>query len=384
MRRISSALGDAFKKGDMFLLFLCLIATGFGCVCIASATNYMGSSRFIIVQLAATAIGIVCYFLLTCVDVEIIAERKELLFVFNVFLILLLIPFGTDGGTGNRSWLDLPGFPVMIQPAEICKISFTILLAKVMSNHKNHISHPKSVLHMAAHMIFLVGLIVVISRDDGVALIFVFIFIIMAFAGGVSLWWFVGGAGALAAAMPLIWTKVMDGYQRQRILMIFDPTVDPDGQGIRWQTVRSLRSLTGGGLSGQGLFHGSRTQSGVLFAQHTDFIFSSIGEELGLIGCLFTLFLLCAIIGRCIYVGLKTPSYLGRMVCIGTAAAMIFQVLVNIGMCIGVMPVIGLTLPFISYGGSSIVSMYLAMGVVSSVRAHPGGGIKSAYIQPRY
>ncbi len=373
MQRIVRILRNFGKKGDLLLLFLCLLATGFGCVVISSATHYLGSSRFLTVQLAATALGVLFYVLLTSMDLEGLAEHRELLFLFNALLLLLLIPFGTDGGTGNRSWLDIPGFPVNIQPAEICKITFTILLAKVMQVHQSRISSFRSVLAMAFQLVFLVGLNMVLSRDAGVSLIFVFIFLVMAFVGGVKLWWFLGGIGALCLAAPYAWTHLFQDYQKNRILVIFDPTID---------FAQSLRSLTGGGLSGQGLFQGSRTQVGALNAQHTDFIFSAIGEELGLLGCAFTLLLLGAVVFRVIYVGLKTPDYLSRLVCLGTGAALIFQVCVNVGMCLGVAPVIGLTLPFISYGGSSIVSMYLAMGVVSSVHAHPRPEARSRYVQP--
>lgn len=382
MQRIVRILRNFGKKGDLLLLFLCLLATGFGCVVISSATGYLGSSRFLMVQLAATALGVLFYVLLTSMDLEGLAEHRELLFLFNALLLLLLIPFGTDGGTGNRSWLDIPGFPVNIQPAEICKITFTILLAKVMQVHQSRISSVRSVLAMAFQLVFLVGLNMALSRDAGVSLIFVFIFLVMAFVGGVKLWWFLGGIGALCLAAPYAWTHLLQDYQKNRILVIFDPTIDPQGLDERWHFAQSLRSLTGGGLSGQGLFHGSRTQVGALNAQHTDFIFSAIGEELGLLGCAFTLLLLGAVVFRVIYVGLKTPDYLSRLVCLGTGAALIFQICVNVGMCLGVAPVIGLTLPFISYGGSSIVSMYLAMGVVSSVHAHPRPEARSRYVQP--
>lgn len=382
MQRIVRILRNFGKKGDLLLLFLCLLATGFGCVVISSATHYLGSSRFLTVQLAATALGVLFYVLLTSMDLEGLAEHRELLFLFNALLLLLLIPFGTDGGTGNRSWLDIPGFPVNIQPAEICKITFTILLAKVMQVHQSRISSFRSVLAMAFQLVFLVGLNMVLSRDAGVSLIFVFIFLVMAFVGGVKLWWFLGGIGALCLAAPYAWTHLLQDYQKNRILVIFDPTIDPQGLDERWHFAQSLRSLTGGGLSGQGLFQGSRTQVGALNAQHTDFIFSAIGEELGLLGCAFTLLLLGAVVFRVIYVGLKTPDYLSRLVCLGTGAALIFQVCVNVGMCLGVAPVIGLTLPFISYGGSSIVSMYLAMGVVSSVHAYPRPEARSRYVQP--
>ena len=264
MQRIVRILRNFGKKGDLLLLFLCLLATGFGCVVISSATHYLGSSRFLTVQLAATALGVLFYVLLTSMDLEGLAEHRELLFLFNALLLLLLIPFGTDGGTGNRSWLDIPGFPVNIQPAEICKITFTILLAKVMQVHQSRISSFRSVLAMAFQLVFLVGLNMVLSRDAGVSLIFVFIFLVMAFVGGVKLWWFLGGIGALCLAAPYAWTHLFQDYQKNRILVIFDPTIDPQGLDERWHFAQSLRSLTGGGLSGQGLFQGSRTQVGAL------------------------------------------------------------------------------------------------------------------------
>lgn len=382
MQRIFRMLQNFLRRGDLVLLFLCLFTTGFGCVIIASTTGYLGSARFLTVQLAATTLGIIFYILLTNVDVDLLAERREVLFALNAVLILLLIPFGTDGGTGNRSWLDIPGFPVNIQPAEICKIIFTILLAKVMQVHRNSISSPRAVFPMAFHLIFLIGLNMVISRDAGVSLIFVFIFLVMAFVGGVKIWWFLGTFAFMGLVAPYFWTNFMQDYQKKRILVIFDPTIDPDGLYERWHMKHSLLSLTGGGLTGQGLFNGNRTQVGALNAQHTDFIFSAIGEELGLLGCAFALLLLAAVITRVVYVGLKTPDYMSRLICTGIAAALIFQVCVNVGMCLGVVPVIGLTLPFISYGGSSIVSMYLAMGVVSSIHAHSAPGSGSRYIRP--
>ena len=144
----------------------------------------------------------------------------------------------------------------------------------------------------------------------------------------------------------------------------------------------SLRSLTGGGMLGQGLFNGHRTQNGDLNAQHTDFIFSAIGEELGYLGCILALVLLVAIIARCIWVGNRSQDYMRRLICFGAASALSFQVISNVGMCIGVTPVIGLTLPFISYGGSSIVSLYAMLGLVSGVYARPSAISHERYIRP--
>lgn len=381
MRNFLQAFRDFFRKGDMILLLLCLVATAFGCIIIASTTNAMGSLRFIIVQIAGAMLGVLLYAVVSAIDLEFLSEHRRALVLFNLFLLLLLIPFGTDNGTGNKSWLDFPFLPVNIQPAEICKITFIIILASVMASHQNRLSSIPSVFHMVFHLFLLVGANLVISGDAGVSLIFVFIFIGMAFAGGVSLFWFLLAALGIGGAMPILWPHLPE-YQRNRILVLFDPTIDPQGIDERYHTVQSLRSLTGGGIFGQGLFQGNRTQGDLLTAQHTDYIFSAIGEELGFVGCIFTLFLIVLIILRCIQIGVRSQDYMRRLVCFGAASALIFQLISNVGMCIGVTPVIGLTLPFISYGGSSIVTLYAMLGLVSGVHARPAPESHERYIRP--
>ena len=380
MRQYLQDLKNAIRKGDMVLLLLLLITTTFGVVMISSAKNYVGSTRFVIIQIVAAALGVVMYFLVSSVDVTVLSEHRMLLAGFNCFLILLLIPFGVDYDSGNRSWLDIPLIPVDIQPAEICKITYILIMASVMASNQSRISSLRSIFQMGFHLALLVGLNMVISKDLGVSLIFVFVFIGMAFAGGVNLLWFLGAGSAVVLAWPLLW-DLMGSHQRNRILVLFDPTVDPDGIYERYHAVRSMRSLTGGGWTGQGLFNGIRTQNGELPAQHTDFIFSAIGEELGFVGCMLVLLLEFLIIARCIQVGNRSQDYMRRLVCYGAASALIFQVCVNVGMCIGVAPVIGLTLPFISYGGSSIVTLYAMLGLVSGVHARPEAPSHELYIR---
>ena len=382
MRRYFYELKNFFRKGDLVLLLLCLLTSTFGCIIISSATNAVGFSRYLTVQIVAIVLGAILYIMMSSVDVDFLSEHRRVLVVFNTILLSLLIPFGTGDNLGNRSWLDLPLLPVDIQPAEICKITYILIMASVMNSHQNRISSVTSVIHMAFHLIFLFGLNMVLSRDLGVSLIYVFIFIGMAFAGGVSIIWFVLGAGALVVASPVLWNRFMDDYQKDRLEMLVNPNIDPEGLDVRWHTNQSLLSLNGGGLTGQGLFNGNRTQTDSLNAQHTDFIFSAIGEELGFVGCLLVILLLLAIIARCVYVGIRSQEYMRRLICFGAAAALIFQVCINIGMCIGVAPVIGLTLPFISYGGSSTVSLYAMLGLVSGVFARPSADVHERYIQP--
>ena len=380
MRHYLQDLKNAIRKGDMVLLFLLLVTTTFGCIMIASAKNYVGSTRFVIVQVVAALLGVLMYFLVSSVDVTVLSEHRMLLAIFNCLLISLLIPFGVDYGSGNKSWINLPLLPVDIQPAEICKITYILIMASVMASNQSRISNWRSILQMGFHLALLVGLNMALSRDLGVSLIFVFIFIGMAFAGGVSLLWFLGAGSAIVVAWPFLW-DLMGSHQRNRILVLIDPTVDPDGVYERYHAVRSMRSLTGGGWFGQGLFNGIRTQNGELPAQHTDFIFSAIGEELGFFGCMLVLVLEFLIIARCIQVGNRSHDYMRKLVCYGTASALIFQVCVNVGMCIGVAPVIGLTLPFISSGGSSIMTLYAMLGLVSGIHARPEAPSHELYIR---
>jgi len=382
LKQFLSELKNFPRKCDWVLLLLCLITSGFGMICLASATNadkFGSNLRYMLVQSAGIVLGVILFAIISSIDVEMMSEHRNLLVAFNVFMLLMLIPFGTDNNTGNRSWIETP--IVNIQPAEICKITYIVVMASVMNSNKNRISSLPSVIQMVFHLGIVVGLNMVISSDAGVSLIFVFIFIGMAFAGGVSLLWFGLAIGGIAAVFPILW-QFLGQYQRNRILILFDETIDPQGINERYHYTINLRSLTGGGLTGQGLFNGNRTQGGALFAQHTDYIFSSIGEELGFFGCVAIMILEFAIIARCIYVGVRTPDYMRRLICYGAASALIFQVIINIGMCIGMMPVIGLTLPFISYGGSSIVTIFAMLGLVSGSYARPEAQSHERYIQP--
>ena len=382
MRRLVRRIWEAFIEGDKILLLLCLVTSCLGCIVIASATSHQETLRYVFIQIGAVAIGVLFYVAVSCIDLEFVSEHRTALVIFNMCLLLLLIPFGEDYKSGNKSWLDLPLMPVAIQPAELCKITFILIMASTMARNQRKISSFKSVMAMAFQLGLLFGTNIVLSKDAGVSLIFVFIFIGMAFAGGVSMIWFGAGIGGLVAAFPLIWFKFLETHQKNRILVLFDPTIDPLGIKERYHTKRSLLSLTGGGLMGQGLFNGNRTQIGALPAQHTDYIFSVIGEEMGYVGCILVLILLVAIIVRCVQVGTRSQDYLRRLVCFGAATALIFQVCSNVGMCIGVTPVIGLTLPFVSYGGSSVVSLYAMLGLVSGIHARPAPKSHERYIRP--
>ncbi len=377
---------EAAKKGDMILLALCVIASLFGIVLIAGTTTNATASedtgRYILIQSSCLIAGIFIYFLLTTFDIDILASQRAILFAFNTIFILMLLVWGVQGESGNRSWLHFPFLPFNIQPAEVVKLTYILILAKSMSLHQTRISSPRNVVPLTLQMIYIVVLIVGISSDTGVALIFIFIFIAMAFVGGVGWYWFAAAIAALGVSYPYLWKYAIRTDQKNRILALYDPTIDPDGLNEMWQTNQNLKALRNGGLTGQGLGKGSLTNVGALPARHTDSIFSATGEQLGMVGCILMLILLIAIVARVIYVAARTPDFTNRMICVGIASMFIFQILINIGVCVGLVPVIGLALPFFSYGGSSIITSFMAVGIVSGIRMRPSPDINAHYIRP--
>lgn len=360
-----------FSQADLLLLALCGAAALFGILLIASATNYTESPRYVLVQSVAFVLGLGLYIFFSFVDVEDISEKWKWIFGFNVFFILLLLtPLGLSEG-GNRAWLSIPGFPMDIQPAEIVKITFIILLAKQLAYYKERdLSALRSVAFYGGHFLFMLALLFLVSGDAGSCLVYVCIFIFMTFAAGVSLKWFALGGTAMVGGFLLAWRQGwLPGYMQRRIEVILDHSLYPLNEG--WHQNRSLVAFGSGDWFGQGLFNGTQTQQASkssLPARHTDFIFSVAGEELGYIGCIVIIALLVAIIVRCLVVARNAKTPMGSLICVGVSAMLAFQMIENIGMCIFVMPVIGLTLPFFSYGGSSLLTMFAAMGIVSGVK----------------
>ncbi len=373
LKPVYIAVRDFFKTADMFLLTICLLLSAIGMVLIYSSTRSYETNSYIYVQLASIIIGMVLFVILSIIDIDIITQKWPVLLAFNVLIIAALFLWGEEGGTGNRSWFRFGG--IGIQPTELVKITFTLLFAKQMSflhNSNRGISSPISMAQLVIHLLFMFALIIITSADLGSALIFIAIFIVMCFAGGVRIIWFLIGIGAVAAISPFAWNNFLSDYQKARILAPYFPeTVDPTGLGITWQVNHSKIALASGGFWGQGFMQGSQSQSDALFAKHTDFIFSVAGEEFGAVGCIVIIALLLTAIIRCIYIGLKSNNYMNTVICCGMAAMLGFQTFENIGMCLGLTPVIGLTIPFVSYGGSSIISCFAAIGIVSGIRIRP-------------
>ena len=379
MSWLRDSLREFFRKGDLVLLSLCVAASAYGLVLIYSATRYLESNRNVIVQSVAIVLGILVYIALSSVDFELLTEKSwKLLLAFNVvFNLLTLTPLGLERN-GNRSWLGVEGFPVNIQPAEITKLSFVLLLAwQCIKLRDRGISRPSSLFQLAGHTVLLCGIITVASGDFGMAFTYLFIFVIMAWSAGVQKRWFLLAAVLVVAAILLIWPHVSDDYRMARFTVVVDhltgntETLYEQTQGVGYQQTRSLLAIGSGGLFGMGYLQGVQTQSSrtvSLIARETDSIFAVCGEELGLVGCTLVLLLLAAIILRCIWVSRRARSPQSALIAMGFAGMLLVQTAVNVGMCLYLFPIIGLTLPFFSYGGSSIVTMFAAMGIVSSIK----------------
>ncbi len=379
LNRLKDTLADFIQQADLVLLGLCCAATLYGIALVFSATRYMAPAtgmRRMIIQCAALGLGVCVYIFFSMLDLESITRKWKWILAFNiVFILLLRTPLGVAGNTGNRAWLKFPGIPFQIGPAEVVKITFVLLLAKQIEwlwEEKEDLKSFPSAAFVAAHTFGLCGLYFLVSHDMGNGLVFVFIFLCMAFVAGFALRWFVllfAGAGSVIAAVLLL-DLVPENmtYMLKRFIVLFDHSFDP--QGVGWQQTRSLLAIGSGGIYGKGYLGGNLTQSSSwsLPAKQTDLIFAVTGEELGFFGCIAIMLFLLAIILRILLVARKARTPFYRYVCVGMASILIFQTVINIGMCLFVMPTIGITLPFFSYGGSSIVTLYMAMGVVSGIK----------------
>ena len=373
MKKFLPQLRDFVRRADMFLFTVSVICAVYGIIVISSATKSYenGSAQFVIVQTLALFLGILLFIVMTIIDVDIFAQHWTWLYGLSALLLLSLIPFGAVSDTGNNGWLRF--FGIGIQPTEIVKLAYIIVLAKQLAYLKEYknLNSVTSIAQIVGHFILMFGLILVTAQDLGSALVYFFIFAVMLFVAGVKIYWFIMGAAAIACMVPIFWTYFLEDYQRNRILAPYDSSIDPDNTGINWQQNQSKIALASGQLTGTGLGEGTQSQSNAIPGKHTDFIFAVIGEELGLIGACLVLLLLMIIVVRCIQIGLRSGNTMSMLVCFGVAATVVFQTFENVGMCIGIAPVIGITLPFFSYGGSSLFSMFAAMGLVSGIKYRP-------------
>lgn len=348
---------------DYGLLFSMAALSLASILTLAGGYDEFGIKR-VLMQAGATVVGFVFMFLLAAVDYRTVAEKLSLyLYVGSVLLLGITLIFGTSEGE-NKSWLYLPLIPFGIQPSEFIKATFLLTFSYHLLLVRKRINKPKTLLGLGIHAGIIVGLIL-LSGDLGVALVYCGIIAVMLYFAGLNLWYFAGAAIAIAAAWPVIWNLLRQD-QKQRILVGFNPDLDPLGKGF--QPIKSRSAVANGGFFGRGIFGGSVYEE--FSASHTDFIFGTFAEKFGFVGCLLLIGIYIFIVIRVLRLAKLTQNDCGSYICVGFAAMIIVQATENIGMCLGMLPVIGITLPYMSYGGSSVLAIYITSGILQSVAVH--------------
>lgn len=366
MRQLFSRLADFFRESDKVLLLLCFFATSYGCLAVFSSTYYKESYRPVIIQTLCMVLGIIAALIISAMDYEKMLKHWYLSAAVGLIPVILTFFIGiAPEGTDDKAWLDL-GFTTF-QPSELMKICFVITFSAHLRKIKPNINKLKYLIPLCLHGFF-PAVLILYQGDYGTALVFAFIALFMMWAAGVSWKYFLLGFSALLAVSPFAYFFILNDEHRERIAMMFD--IDGDIQGIGYQQWRGRMALANGGLTGQGFLNGDLTQAGIVPEGHNDFIFVSIGEELGFLGCLAVILLLAAICLRCMRVAKICPNDAGKYICVGIFSMIFAQSVINLGMCTSILPVIGITLPFFSAGGTSLFCLFLGIGLVLNVYMH--------------
>ncbi len=356
-------LRNYFKQLDYVLVITAGVLALLGVLLIVSATRSIEGSRQILVQSIAIVLGTGMMFLVAAMDYEMYSDLDKILYIGSVLILIFVLIFGEGKEeTGSNSWIRIGG--IGIQPSELVKLSFCITFSHQIVKNREYINSPRVLGKLLLHFGVLAGL-VILQNDTGTALVFLFMFLVMLFAAGLSYKYFLGALGGFLALCPIAWFFLMKDYQKERILVFLNPERDASGAG--YQVLQSKIAIGSGEFLGRGYMQGPQNQLGFLPEKETDFIFGVCGEEFGFIGCIIVVALLALLIGRCIYVGMQAKDETGYFICVGIAAMFMFHTLENIFMCIGLMPVTGIPLPFLSYGGSSVLTNFIAVGLVLSV-----------------
>ncbi len=371
MKKIFASAKQFISETNKLLFFLITAASIFGILMVHSATRWRledGETiyRDAIVMIIAAVLGIIITLIISALDYELITKLWPIIGVVCVVLMIITLIFGAapEARPDSKCWLKFGS--IYFQTSELVKIGFVITFSMHLELLKDKLNNIKALIPLAIHAIIPIGL-VVLTGDMGSALVFVFITIAMLYFSGLHIGFFAAGSVVAIAASPLIWMYVFSEYQRTRFLALFKPEEFADES---YQQLMGLNALGSGGFFGQGLFKGTYTQFGMVPEQENDMIFTAIGEETGFLGCFIALLLLFLIILEMIKIGKNSNEFSTQLICYGMASIIAAQVVINIGMALMLLPVIGITLPFYSAGGSSTLCLYLGVGLVFSIYRH--------------
>lgn len=364
MKLILRVFNTVIHRADQILVTIAILISSLSITLLMGITeaDFVSSVRTLQVQAIATVIGVVGLYIGTLFDPETLAKLWKVYMPPVIGVMVFTFFYGTERvGTTNKSWIRIGGMSV--QPSEFLKIAFILSFAYHLSKIRDNINTPKNLLLLFCHGFLPVGMILV-QRDTGVALIMAGIIITMLFVAGISKKLIAVGVLSVPVIVPIVWFGMLSDYQKQRFLTIYEENPDPLGNA--YQQLQGLTALGSGEMYGNGILADRRVY---VPDNYNDFIFTFLGESLGFIGCTTFLVLFLLLMIRILQIGYQSTSYLNRNICIGVFAMMSLQFIINIGMCLMIMPVIGVTLPLLSAGGSSVLATYIGLALVICVNA---------------
>ncbi|MBL4566787.1 MAG: rod shape-determining protein RodA [Porticoccus sp.] len=343
---------------DLPLLILLMVLAGTGLFVLYSASGQ--SAHYVNRQLAYYGVGLLVMLITAQVPPRFLERWAPIPYVGGVILLIGVLFFGV-GAKGAQRWLEIGGF--RFQPAEVLKIAVPLMLASYLARR----TLPPSFKHVFFALGFIVipPLLVALQPDLGTAILIAVSGFFVLFLAGLPKRYLGFATLAAAVVLPLMWLYGLHDYQRQRILTMFDPEADKLGAG--WNIIQSTIAIGSGGVHGKGWMQGTQSQLDFLPESHTDFIIAVLAEEFGLIGVMLLMGLFMLIILRCVVISFKAQSMFGRLLAGSITLTFFVYIFVNMGMVSGILPVVGVPLPFMSYGGTSIVTLMLGFGMLMSV-----------------
>jgi rod shape determining protein RodA len=359
------------KRTDKLLWLIMLTISAYSLLLLKTVPASGSGRSYFIVQAVAISLGYIGAIFLTMIDYREITNFWYIVAGFCLFLIIYTqikgISVTSSGGVNAKAWIVLPGGT--FQPSELVKIGFILTFSKHLASLKERgwLTNPAHIILLACHALVPV-ILVHFQGDDGTATIFFCMFLAMSFGAGVQLRYFAAVFSAIAVAFPLAWKYVLKDYQKARMTSFLHPENSPLGDG--YQQYRGMISIGSGQFWGRGLFNSPRVKSGIVPVQQSDFIFSVAADQLGFMGCMLILLLLFLLLLKTLLIARKSPDCLGSCICFGFFGMIAAQSLFNLGMCLNLLPVMGVTLPFFSAGGSSAACLYLGFGLVMNVYMH--------------
>ncbi len=349
---------------DWLLLAVTVLLVSLGICTLYSATygtTESGLSRIVVRQMAWALIGLLAMTAAISFDYHHLERQAYVIYVLCLVVLILVAEFGSVAG-GSRRWLSLAGFS--LQPSEFMKLALAIALARYWSRARGLGDSSLRELLVPGVLLFLPGVLIAMQPDLGTVVMLAVLLVSVSLFAGLRIKAFLQLAAAGAAAVPLLWTYLQP-YQKERVKIFFYPEMDPLGAG--YHIIQSKIAIGSGTVWGKGFLHGTQSQLHFLPEQHTDFIFSVFAEEWGFVGAMALLGLYLVLIGRGLVVVMRAKDRFGALLAFAVLSIIFWQVIINVAMTLGALPVVGITLPFFSYGGSSLTVMMIAVGILINV-----------------